>query len=81
MKFLIGTKNCFGFGKDGHNVRDFTNGAAKGRKTKQDHPRVLEGDVPKNNHLYHSGLRDQSRMIMNMLVSYNILFFSFMISF
>ncbi|TMX02941.1 hypothetical protein EJD97_019202 [Solanum chilense] len=51
-KCLVGTENCFGYGKDGHKVRDFPNGAARGKEFKQDPPSVLEGGASKTNLFY-----------------------------
>ena len=41
-KCLVGTENCFGCGKDGHNVNYFPNISAIGREFKKDPPRVVE---------------------------------------
>ena len=56
-KCLVGTENCFGCGKDGHNVRDFPNVAAIGKEAKKYPPRVVEGGSPKRNHFYALGAK------------------------
>ena len=56
-KFLMCTTNCFGCGKDGHNVTDFPTISARGMEGKKVPPSVPRDDTPKRNLLH--ALRDK----------------------
>ena len=74
-KCVVGTWNCFGFGKKGHKVRDCPSIMAREKESKQVLLSVSGDDVPETLTSMHSGIGDQSRMVKMMLVSYILLSF------
>ncbi|XP_049391575.1 uncharacterized protein LOC125856006 [Solanum stenotomum] len=51
-KYLAGTYGCFGYGKKGHNMKDFPTLSAQGSETKQASLDGPDPNAPKKNRFY-----------------------------
>ena len=49
---LIGTNNCYGYGKGGHMVKDCPNVRSHGKGNGQTQPSGPSSEAPKRNHFY-----------------------------
>ena len=51
-EYLLGTGNCYSFGKEGHKVKDCPNISSRGKEGKKVAPSVTKDDAPTKRHFY-----------------------------